>query len=66
MTNSAILYVFNLSVTPAACHCPGCGTQHPQRFACVLLAAAPTATPCFRHWRQMSLLLLSRGGFGIP
>ena len=22
MTNSAILYVFNLSVTPAACHSP--------------------------------------------
>ena len=22
MTNSAILYVFNLSVTPAACHLP--------------------------------------------
>ena len=37
---------------------PGCGTQHPQRFACVLLAAAPTATPCFRHWRRSSLLPL--------
>jgi len=49
---------FNLSVTPAACHCPGCGTQHPQRFACVLLAAAPTATPCFRHWRRSSPLPL--------
>ena len=48
-----------------ACHCPGCGTQQPQRFACVLLAAAPTATPCFRHWRRSSLLLLSRGGLGI-
>ena len=48
-----------------ACHCPGCGTQHPQRFACVLLAAAPTATPCFRHWRRSSLLLLPRGGLGI-
>ena len=47
------------------CHCPGCGTQQPQRFACVLLAAAPTATPCFRHWRRSSLLLLPRGGFGI-
>ena len=55
----------NLSVTPTACHCPGCGTQHPQRFACVLLAAAPTATPCFRHWRWSSLLLLTRGGLGI-
>nr|DAN90982.1 MAG TPA: putative tRNA pseudouridine synthase B [Caudoviricetes sp.] len=42
-------------------HCPGCGTQHPRRFACVLLAAAPTATPCFRQWRS-SLLLLARGG----
>ena len=37
---------------------PGCGTQHPQRFACVLLAAAPTTTPCFRHWRRSSLLPL--------
>mgnify|MGYP000019504934 CR=1 FL=1 len=37
---------------------PGCGTQHPQRFACALLAAAPTATPCFRHWRRSSLLPL--------
>ena len=51
-----MLYVFNLSVTPAACHCPGCGTQHPQRFACVLLAAAPTTSPCFCHWQQSSLL----------
>ena len=52
------------STSPSAltrCHCPGCGTQHPQRFACVLLAAAPTATPCFRHWRRSSLLLLTRG-----
>ena len=32
----------------------------------ILLAAAPTATPCFRRWRRSSLLLLSRGGFGIP
>ena len=24
--------------------------------ACVLLAAAPTATPCFRHWRRSSPL----------
>ena len=54
----------NLSVIAARCHCPGCGTQHPQRFACALLAAAPTATPCFRHWRRSSLLLLTRGGLG--
>ena len=32
--------------------------------ACVLLAAAPTATPCFRHWRRSSPLLLPRGGLG--
>ena len=50
----------NLSGIASQCHCPGCGTQHPQRFACVLLAAAPTATPCFRHWRRSSLLLLTR------
>ena len=37
---------------------PGCGTQHPLRSACVLLAAAPTMTPCFRHWRRSSLLPL--------
>ena len=30
----------------------GCGSQHPLRVACVLLAAAPTATPCIRHWRR--------------
>ena len=56
---------FNLSVSAYALPLPGCGTQHPQRSACVLLAAAPTATPCFRHWRRSSLLLLPRGGFGI-
>ena len=37
---------------------PGCGTRHPRRFACVLLAAAPTATPCFRRWRRSSPLPL--------
>ena len=36
---------------------PGCGSQHPPRFACVLLAAAPTAPPCFRRWRRSSPLL---------
>ena len=30
----------------------------------ILLAAAPTAPPCFRHWRRSSPLLLPRGGFG--
>ena len=32
--------------------------------ACILLAAAPTATPCFRHWRRSSLLPLPRGASG--
>ena len=32
--------------------------------ACILLAAAPTAPPCFRHWRRSSPLLLPRGGLG--
>ena len=32
----------------------------------ILLAAAPTAPPCFRRWRRSSPLLLSRGGLGIP
>ena len=38
---------------------PGCGTQHPHRAlggTCVLLAAAPTTPPCFRHWRRSSSL----------
>ena len=38
----------------------GCGTQHPLRAlksTCVLLAAAPTMIPYFRHWRRLSLLL---------
>ncbi len=37
----------------------GCGTQHPFRAlngTHVLLATAPTMIPCFRHWRQSSLL----------
>ncbi len=37
----------------------GCGTQHPHRAlggTCVLLAAAPTTPPCFRHWRRSSSL----------
>ena len=34
--------------------------------ACILLAAAPTVTPCFRRWRRSSPLLLTRGGIGIP
>ena len=39
---------------------PGCGTQHPLRAlggTRVLLAAAPTTPPCFRHWRRSSSLL---------
>jgi|GEM_PF-1555732 len=35
---------------------PGCGSQRLLRSACILLAAAPTAPPCFRHWRRSSLL----------
>ena len=38
----------------------GCGTQHPHRAlggTCVLLAAAPTTSPCFRRWRRSSSLL---------
>ena len=38
----------------------GCGTQHPHRAlggTRVLLAAAPTTPPCFRHWRRSSSLL---------
>ena len=34
--------------------------------ACILLAAAPTAPPCFHRWRRSSPLLLPRGGLGIP
>ena len=38
---------------------PGCGTQHPHRAlggTRILLAAAPTTPPCFRHWRRSSSL----------
>ena len=37
----------------------GCGTQRPLRAlggTRVLLTAAPTAPPCFRHWRRSSPL----------
>ena len=39
----------------------GCGTQHPLRVlsgTCVLLAAAPTSPPCFRHRRRSAPLQL--------
>ena len=55
-----------LSVIAAQCHRTGCGSQRPLRArfcTCVLLAAAPTTPPCFRHWRRSSLLP-SRGGLG--
>ena len=66
-----------LFILQAACplrHCfamplPSCGTQHPLRAlksTCVLLAAAPTALPCFRHWRQSELLLPKGEAFGSP
>ena len=48
---------------------PGCGTQHPLRAlksTCVLLAAAPTMIPCFRHWQRLSLLLPKGEAFGSP
>ena len=48
---------YNLSVSLRSPR-PGCGSQHPPRSACVLLAAAPTAPPCFRHWRRSSPLPL--------
>ena len=38
---------------------PGCGTQHLHRAlggTRILLAAAPTTPPCFRHWRRSSSL----------
>ena len=43
----------------------GCGTQHPLRAlggTRVLLAAAPTTAPCFRHWRRSQLLRCGVGG----
>ena len=45
-----------LALSGAPAPRPGCGSQHPPRFACVLLAAAPTAPPCFRRWRRSSPL----------
>ena len=38
----------------------GCGSQRllrPLSGPCILLAAAPTAPPCFRRWRRSSPLL---------
>ena len=46
----------------------GCGTQHPHRAlggTRVLLAAAPTTPPCFRHWRRSSSLLSIFSGKNI-
>ena len=46
----------------------GCGTQHPLRAlggTRVLLAAAPTTPPCFRHWRRSSSLLRIDSGIII-
>ena len=34
--------------------------------ACILLAAAPTAPPCFRRWRRSSPLLPRGRGFRTP
>ena len=62
------------------CHCPGSTSPSLLRNATarvaapsvcfaaarILLAAAPTAPPCFRRWRRSSPLLLPRGGFGSP
>ena len=56
----------NPTVIASQCHRTGCGSQRPLRAkfcTCVLLAAAPTTPPCFRHWRRSSLLP-SRGGLG--
>ena len=56
----------NPTVIPTGCHRTGCGSQRPLRAkfcTCVLLAAAPTTPPCFRHWRRSSLLP-NRGGLG--
>ena len=44
---------------------PGCGSQHPLRTlsgARVLLAAAPTAPPCFSRWLRSSPLHLENWG----
>ena len=42
--------------------CPGCGFLHLLRAlggTRILQAAAPTATPCFRHWRRSLPLLFA-------
>ena len=48
------------AISPAGCcFVSGCGTQRllrPLSGPCILLATAPTASPCFRRWRQSSLL----------
>ena len=46
----------------------GCGSQHPLRAlggTRVLLAAAPTTSPCFRRWRRSSSLLAIFSGKNI-
>ena len=43
---------------------PGCGSQHPLRAldgTRVLLATAPTMTPCFCRWQRSSLLRFPYG-----
>ncbi len=49
-------YRNNLSVIASQCHCPGCGTQQPQHFACVLLAAAQQRLPYKGSWRAQARL----------
>ena len=75
MTNSAILYVFNLSVTPAALPLPG--LRHPASAAlCLRLAGrGPNSDSLFpplaavvvvapiegRLWHSVKLYLFARG-----
>ena len=48
------------AISPVGCcFVSGCGTQRllrPLSGPCILLATAPTASPCFRRWRWSSLL----------
>ena len=59
----------NLSVTPAACHCPGCGSQHllrPLVRASHPAGRGPNSDSLFPPLAAVVVVALARGGLGIP
>ncbi len=53
----------NLSVTPAACHCPGCGSQRLLRCRSHPAGRGPNSSSLFP---PLAAVVLAKGGFGIP